>query len=338
MESVTNFLRRIYDRVDAFARANPRRTQIIVGVVVLLLLSAFVRVPPPHISLAGEGILANGPSWFTNSLFTTFIVDIVLLVLTFWATRKVSLIPGGMQNIMEAIVEYLYDLAESVAGKAGSVYFPWAATIFLLVLISNWFDVLPFVGSVYVEHSGEQATQAQEHSVIADQQLAMVDGKLTLVESAAVNAQQEAAAHVERVPLLRPPSADLSMTLALALGTMVMAQYYGVKALGGSYFRKFWNTSGDGFAQKAINLFVSILEAISEFSRLLTLTFRLFGNIFAGEVVLTTMAFLVAFLVPLPFFALEVLVGVIQAFVFTILSLMYFSMATVGHGHAEEHH
>jgi len=116
-----------------------------------------------------------------------------------------------------------------------------------------------------------------------------------------------------------------------------------VRAFGASYFDKFlpWKAKGEGF-MKGINGFVSILELISELSRILTFAFRLFGNIFAGEVVLATLAFLVTFLIPIPFYGLEVMVGVIQAFVFTMLSLIFFSMATIGHGgeHQEgaEHH
>jgi len=114
---------------------------------------------------------------------------------------------------------------------------------------------------------------------------------------------------------------------------MILVQYYGVKAFGPSYFNKFfpWKAKGKGF-MKGINGFVIVLELISELSRILTFAFRLFGNIFAGEVVLATLAFLVTFLVPIPFFGLELMVGVIQAFVFMMLALIFFTMATIGHG------
>ncbi|MEZ4656416.1 MAG: F0F1 ATP synthase subunit A [Caldilineaceae bacterium] len=194
--------------------------------------------------------------------------------------------------------------------------------------------------------------------MVSDGQLAMADGKMILLqgetthdeeahpaeggeEPAAQGEEQHAAEgeeeHAALVPLFRAPSADLSTTFALALSTMALVQYYGFQALGAGYLRKFWNTSGQG-AQKAINVFVGVLEFISEISRILTFSFRLFGNIFAGEVVLATMAFLVTFIIPLPFYFLEVAVGVIQAFVFTILTLIFFSMATVSHEHGDEHH
>jgi F-type H+-transporting ATPase subunit a len=254
-----------------------------------------------------------------------------------------NLVPSGWQNAMEAIVEYLYGLAEGVSGKAASTYFPWVATIFLFVVLSNWSGLLPGVGSIGFFHTGEHAIE-EEHQEEGDaegalwgQQLAMVDGNLLLVQTADAAAAPVAAeeGHAKFIPLFRAPSADLNVTLALALATMVMVQIHGIRALGGSYFHKFWNTSGHGF-MKGINIFVSVLEIISEFSRVIAFTFRLFGNIFAGEVVLATMAFLVAFLVPIPFFLLEILVGAVQALVFMMLALVFFTMATISHG--EEHH
>jgi F-type H+-transporting ATPase subunit a len=217
------------------------------------------------------------------------------------------------------------------------------ATIFLFVVLSNWSGLLPGVGSIGFFHTGEHAIE-EEHQEEGDaegalwgQQLAMVDGNLLLVQTADAAAAPVAAeeGHAKFIPLFRAPSADLNVTLALALATMVMVQIHGIRALGGSYFHKFWNTSGHGF-MKGINIFVSVLEIISEFSRVIAFTFRLFGNIFAGEVVLATMAFLVAFLVPIPFFLLEILVGAVQALVFMMLALVFFTMATISHG--EEHH
>jgi len=330
MESIKAYLNNLYGKVEAHARANPRRTTIIVSVIVLFLLGLFIHVPQPHVSLAAEPLLENGPYWFTNSLLTTFVVDIILLLLVVFATRNMNLIPSGLQNIVEAILEFIYNLAESITGKAASIYFPWSATIFLFLLICNWSSIIPGVGSIGLIHTvHEGATRT------LDYQLAMADGKLVLAQPAAVQAAE--VAKTEGVPLFRPPSTDLNMTFALAISTMILVQYYGVKKFGGSYFNKFlpWKASGTGF-MKGINGFVSILELISELARILTFAFRLFGNIFAGEVVLATLAFLVTFLVPVPFYGLEVMVGVIQAFVFTMLSLIFFSLATQGHG--GEHH
>lgn len=360
MESIQKFFKGFGDRIMAFINANPRRAILIGGAIILIVISFFIPVPQPHVSIAAESLFEAGPSWLTNGLVTTFLVDIALILMAYGATRKMNLVPSGWQNAMEAVIEYLYGLAEGVAGKAASTYFPWVATLFLFVVISNWSGLLPGMGSIGFFHTGEYATDVHaddEHGEEApadgdhgedaaedsqgaadDYRLAMVDGNLLLVtaaDAAAAPAAAEDTGHGKFIPLFRAPSADLNVTLALALATMVMVQVHGIRALGGSYFRKFWNTSGEGF-MKGINIFVSILEIISEFSRVIAFTFRLFGNIFAGEVVLATMAFLVAFLVPLPFYLLEILVGVVQALVFMMLALVFFSMATISHG--DEHH
>lgn len=334
MEYLKNTYENIRQRIVDFVQSNPRRAAIIGGAIFLLLLSFVIRVPQPHVSLAGEALFEHGPSWFTNSLLTTILVDIFLIVLAFQTTRNMSLIPRGLQNFMEIIVEYFYDLSESIAGRAASQYFPWAMTLFLFLVISNWSGLLPLVGSLGVIHGDLHLEEAveEEHGFVLDNQLAMSDGALVLVEAAA-----EEEGHTTFVPVFRAPSADLSTTFALAIATMFMVQVYGYRALGPAYFKKFFNTAGEG-SQKGVNIFVSVLELISEVARVLTFSFRLFGNIFAGEVVLATMAFLVTFLVPLPFYFLEVAVSVIQAFVFAILALIFFSMSTVSHEHDGEHH
>lgn len=323
---------------------------ILGGVVLALLLSVamywILPVPKPHVSLAAEPIFESGFQWFTNGLLTTLIVDLILILIAVSATSKMNLVPSGLQNAMEAIVEYLFNLAESVAGRAAGTYFPWAATIFFFVLISNWSGLIPTVGSLGFFHSPaaheehkEENKEGGSHGFALDHQLAMVDGSPVLIQAADAAAKQAAAEEGKPkfVPLFRAPSADLNVTFALAIATMVMVQIHGIRALGAGYFRKFWNTSGHGF-MKGINIFVSVLELISEVSRIIAFGFRLFGNIFAGEIVLATMAFLIAFLVPLPFYLLEILVGVVQALVFMMLALVFFTMATISHAHGDEHH
>ncbi len=320
--SEPNFFEKLYNRFRAWVDENPRRAAITGGVIVLLLLSLIIRAPSPHVALSGEPLMPGG--WFSNTLLTTLIVDIVILVLAYLAGSNMKLVPTGLQNAMEALIEYLFNLAESVAGHRATTFFPWVATIFLFVLVSNYFGMLPGVGSIGFYHIEEHA------SAPLTGQLAMADGKLLLAE------EGEEGHGPHFVPLFRSPSADLNVTFALAIATMVMVQVHGVRALGASYFRKFWNPSGQGF-MKGINIFVGILEAVSEVSRILSFAFRLFGNIFAGEVVLATIAFLVTFLVPIPFYALEILVGAVQALVFAMLALVFFTMATISHGHDEQH-
>lgn len=378
------------DVVDAFERRHrpmagrfkqaPRRNAMIAGVVVLLIVSFLLPVDPPHVSIGAEPLLAGGPSWLTNSVIHTIIVDLILVVLAFAVTRSLSLIPGRLQNFTEMVFEYLYQFCEDIAGHNARRFSHWALTLFLFIIVSNWTGLIPGVGSIGFYHIGEEhaaeehvdeehvdeehSEEGEEHSeeepaeteegaalpsglamadnaALLSSQVAMADGKAMIVAPAEASVNAEVAAAEEEghhtfVPLLRPPSADLNFTFAIAIVTMVMVQVFGVQALGGSYFTKFFNTSGDGF-MKGVNIFVSILEIISEISRILSFAFRLFGNIFAGEVVLATMAFLVAFLVPVPFYFLEIFVGFVQALVFMSLALIFFSVATISH-HADDHH
>ncbi|HXF62486.1 MAG TPA: F0F1 ATP synthase subunit A [Caldilineaceae bacterium] len=355
-----NIFQRTWDRSQAWVQANPRRAAIWAGAILLLIIGFFIPVEEPHVALSGEPIFSQGPWWLTNSILTTLLIDLIILLLALSATLRMQMIPSGMQNFMEMVIEYLYGLAESIAGRDAQRFFPWVATIFFLVIISNWSGLIPGVGSIgyfqsevhLEEPHQEEEEQQGEQALSMDRQLAMADGNLMVVLPAPapqegegqgqepLPGETEAAAHEAHfVPLFRSPSADLNLTFALALTVMVMVQVWGIRALGGSYFRKFFNASGQGF-MKGINIFVGLLELISEFSRLIAFGFRLFGNIFAGEVVLATMAFLIPFLLPVPFYILEVFVGLVQALVFMMLALVFFSMATISHGHNDhgEHH
>lgn len=127
------------------------------------------------------------------------------------------------------------------------------------------------------------------------------------------------------IPFLRGPTADINATLGLAIISMVMVQVYGFRYQGLKYLKKFFNFTNP------INAFVGILELVSEFSKIISFTFRLFGNIFAGEVLISVMTFLVPLVAPMPFYALELFVGVIQGLVFMMLSTVFMNMATLSH-------
>jgi F-type H+-transporting ATPase subunit a len=284
----------------------------------------------------------------------------VLILLAVAATARMNLVPSGLQNLMELVVETLYGLAESVAGPRARSFFPWVATIFLFVLVSNWSGLIPGVGSIGYYHLEEHAEDDAEHALQLGNQLALANGQLIVVDDeplaqaatpeaegdhgeeaqpeGGVLSEEPAEEHGPKfVPLFRAPSADLNMTFALAITTVIMVQIWGVRSQGGAYFAKFANASGSNAAMKGISVFVSFLEIVSEFARIIAFGFRLFGNIFAGEVVLATMAFLIPFFLPLPFYALEIFVGVIQALVFMMLALVFFTMATISHGHGDDH-
>lgn len=375
MESVQNYFANLWQKFRAWVEANPRRAGLWAFAILLFIAGFFVPVNPPHVALSGEPIFSDGPRWLTNSLITTLVVDVILILLAILATARMKLVPSGLQNVMEMVVEGLYGLSESVAGDRARQFFPWAATIFLFVLISNWSGLIPGVGSIGYYHPEEHhAEEAGEHALQLGRQLALADGNLIVLDNAVDTAggaaplaqattpeaegnEQDGDPAVEGegtlaedehgpkfVPLFRAPSADLNMTFALAILTVLMVQVWGVRTQGSAYFSKFLNASGPNIGMRAISVFVSFLEILSEFSRILAFGFRLFGNIFAGEVVLATMAFLIPFFLPLPFYALEIFVGVIQALVFMMLALVFFTMATISHGHDdhgahhEEHH
>jgi F-type H+-transporting ATPase subunit a len=356
MESIQNFFTNFWEKFKAWIEANPTRAGLWAAAIILFIVGLFIPVDTPHVALSGEPLFSNGPAWFTNAVLTTIIVDIVLILISVLATARMSLVPSGLQNFMEMVIEALYNLSESVAGDRARQFFPFVATIFLFVLLSNYSGLIPGVGSIGYFHEEAHVEEAGGHAINLDGQLAMADGNLIfmqpaanelapLAQAATPEAQEEhptdeTAAEAEHgpkfVPLFRAPSTDLNMTFALAIATMVTVQIWGVRSQGAAYFKKFLNASGKG-AMKGISIFVSFLEIVSEFARIIAFGFRLFGNIFAGEVVLATMAFLIPFFLPLPFYVLEVGVGAIQALVFMMLALVFFTMATIAHGH-EEHH
>lgn len=316
----------------------PRNAFLSLFVLVLLIASFILRAPSPHVSLAAEPLLEEGPKWLTNALITTFIVDLIIIILAVATRFSLKDEPTGFGNFMEFVVETLYGLVESVAGKNARKFFPWVATIFIIVILSNYSGLIPGVGSIGLTHGGGHTEEHKEgddgHGAILNGEIAMADGKIVLFDSPATTGAEEG--YGKFVPLFRAPSADLNMTFALAIITMFMVQFWGLQALGAGYLKKFFNFSGSG-AMKAINIFSGILELVSEFAKIISFAFRLFGNIFAGEVLLAVMAFLITFLIPVPFYGLELFVGFIQALVFMMLAVVFFSTAVVSHDHGDHH-
>ncbi|MEK9130309.1 MAG: F0F1 ATP synthase subunit A [Patescibacteria group bacterium] len=243
-----------------------------------------------HISLSPEIIFYLGNFPVTNSLLTSWVVITVLTVIVFLVSKKRQIIPKGLQNIMEILVENLLKLVHSVTNdkKQTEKFFPLVATIFIFVLFSNWLGLLPGVGTIGFKeiHDGHEAF----------------------------------------VPLFRSVYSDLNMTIVLALISVFACQFFGIAACGFfKYAGKFINF------KSPITFFVGILELISEIAKLISFSFRLFGNVFAGEVLLVVIAFLVPYIAPLPFMALEIFVGFIQALVFAMLTLVFLKMATITH-------
>lgn len=137
--------------------------------------------------------------------------------------------------------------------------------------------------------------------------------------------------HQKFVPLLRGATADLNTTLALGIISVIAIQFYGFKNLKMRYLLRFFNY------KNPINLFTGILELISDIAKIISFSFRLFGNVFAGEVLLVVISTLVPVIAPLPFYGLEVFVGLIQALVFSMLTLVFIQMGSVEHGEEVDH-
>jgi F-type H+-transporting ATPase subunit a len=304
-----------------------------------------------HISISAEPVFHVGSFTVTNSMISTWLV-MAFLIFTAWAVnrrlknRRYSDRPDRLQVLIEFILEAFLNLTKTTAGsyQKTRVLFPFITTFFLFIMFSNWSGLLPGVGTIGIkakaetehetvatapadEASDSHGTEAAVVNVTAEHDSEPVVAEKTHDEVAAAETAPES--HTKFVPLLRAPTADLNTTLALALFSVVTIQFMGIKHLGLAYFQKFINF------QSPILFVVGILEIFSEISKIVSFAFRLFGNIFAGEVLLTVIAALLPVMAPLPFLGLEIFVGFIQALVFSMLSLVFMNMATIAH---DDHH
>lgn len=278
----------------------------------------------PEITLAPDVIATPFGFPITNTLFCTWISIIVLVAIFFFATRRRDLIPRGIQNFTEWVVELLRGLAESVAGskEMGKKFFPLAATFFIFILVSNLLDVFPGVDTVgtinpkvLAEHPGSQPIGPFLFGDISN----------------AV------------IPWIRPATTDINLNLAMALIAVITAQAFGFFTLGPrEHLLKYINLRSlfKFNFEGVIEFFVGLLEIISELARIISLSFRLFGNIFAGSVVLAVFAFLLPALANIVFIPFELFVAVVQALVFSLLTLVYLQGAVTSHEHhgAEAEH
>lgn len=245
-----------------------------------------------NISIIAEPIFHINQFVVTNSLMTVWLIMLFLTIISLIIFKNIKKTPSGLQNVIELILELLYDLVEKVEKQKAKRYFPIIATFFIFILLNNWAGLLPGVGSIGILEKEE--------------------------------------GHEKLIPFFRAGTSDLNTTFALAIISVISIQYFGIKALGLKiYLSKFFNFKGP------IDFVVGILELIGEFTKILSFAFRLFGNIFAGEVLLTIIVFLIPVFASIPFLALEIFVGLIQALVFAMLSLVFISVATQAH---EEKH
>ncbi len=279
-------------------------------------LPGWASVETPKPELPAEPIFHIGVLPVTNTLITTWITIAILLLFTLLSTRKMKMVPSRMQAAFEFVVSTLLNLCEGIAGpKYGRQVFPIVAAIFLFVFINAWTSLIPGYGSITfgIEHHG----------------------------------------HLAHIPLLRGANTDINVPLALAFVAFFTVWIFGFKASGLRYIgqfiqiKKFIQAFKDighikiksalgNFAFGILDLFVGILEFISQFIRLISFTFRLFGNMLAGEILLLSVSFLVPWVLSVAIYGLEMLVGFVQALAFGLLTLIFTSMAVAGH-EQEEH-
>ena len=272
-------------------------------------LPSWIKVPQPHPELPAEAVFHLFGFPITNSIIAAWLTIIVLVGISYVVTRRIKLIPTRLQAVLEFALGSLLNLCQDVAGeKNGRRFFPLVATIFLFVIMNAWLSLLPGFGSILVIGPEGEASH-----------------------------------------LFRGANTDINMPLALALVSFVFVEYFGIRSLGFRYLRKFINVGQfyrsmgqlfrgrlraglSGLFTGFIDIFVGMLEALSELIRIVSFTFRLFGNMTAGEILLLIAAFLIPWIFALPFYGLELLVGFVQALIFAGLTLVFLTIATTSHG------
>lgn len=231
----------------------------------------------------------------TNTLLTVWLSIFVILGIAFFVRRKLTMVPGKLQLVFELLIGSVYDYMVDVLGREDYArkFFPLVMTIFLFILIMNWIGLLPGIDSIgfYGESAGHHVDDGVGHTT-------------------------------SFIPFFHPAATDLNITIAFALIAFVAIEVAGVMLLGFfKYAGKFINFSSP------LAFIIGIIELLSEVARLISFSFRLFGNIFAGKTLILVAMFFVPFILPVPLLAFEVFVGFIQAFIFAILTLFFIKIA-----------
>ena len=272
-------------------------------------------IPKPHVALPSEPILHVGHFSITNTLIASWLTILVLVGFSIFLTRKMKLIPGRRQGLVEVLVEGLLNFVEGIAGKKHArMLFPGVATIFIYVIFNAYLALLPIFGTIGIHH---------EHEFVA---------------------------------IFRAANTDVNVPLSIALMSFFFVESWGMRAIGVSHYlgefinvRQFLQGLKELFTGKIktgpmnivfgfISLFVGILEIFSHFTRMLSFTFRLFGNIFAGEILFLVVIFLLPLVALQVVYFMELFVGAIQAFIFGMLTLVFGIIAvSAPHGESEEH-
>ncbi|MCX6758012.1 MAG: F0F1 ATP synthase subunit A [Candidatus Nomurabacteria bacterium] len=275
-----------------------------------------VNQPIQHeVTIYAEPIFTVGKFQITNSLITSWLAVLILVSFFIILRKKMKKVPGKMQHIFEVMMDGALSLCDQVTNdrKISTKIFPLVFSLFLFILVSNWLGLIPILGSF-----GFTATEGAVRTFI---------------------------------PLFRSGTADINTTLAFSLMVVVASNIFGIISIGiWKSFNKYVNLKALGsiftkvrkeptvLIVAPITFFVGILELIGEFAKVASLSFRLFGNVFAGEVLLASMAAIFAYFTPAPFLFLEVFVGLIQALIFSLLAAVYFTIAAQDHVEHEEEH
>lgn len=297
-----------------------------------------------HISISAESLLNLFGFKITNSMLTSLGISAGLIVVSMLVKKIFSQpqkIPRGWQNFFELVVETVEGFVYSVVKDKDKTeaFTPFFLGFFIVILVNNWFGLMPGVGTLMVKdpHPAEaleyqqtefdaetNADKETDHHESQSQTLSNIHQEENHIDADKKTDSHQADSH-SLVPALRPGSADLNGTIALALMSVISIQYMGYKFQGLRYFRKFVDPSGP------VQFFIGLLEIFSEIAKILSFSFRLFGNIFAGEVLLTVIFALLPVGGPMPFYVLELFVGFVQALVFSMLTLVFYNMATQHH-------
>jgi len=250
-----------------------------------------------HVAIKAETLFHLGPIAVTNSMIGTLMATVALASLAWWATRNNATVPGRLQSFLEFPIDFLAGIVRAQTGSRWRAILPPILTIFLLVLFANYVGLLPGVGTIglHVVEDGHEAV----------------------------------------APIIRPASADLNFTLALALIAFVLFVSWGIRANGLRGYLKETFIANPPY----MTPLMTPIHIVSELSRIISLSMRLFGNVFAGEILLAVMLALTFAVVPAIFLGLEAIFGAVQALVFALLTLTYITLATAGHGggHDESH-
>ena len=322
-------------------KRRPWRRWVVLGLMIMSCIVGGIFVPvQPVISFSAEKLIEQplfslpviGPFYLVNSIPPLILTVLLVVVLAFFTNRSLQksaqtdLVPRGIGNLMEAFFELIYNMTEGSTGpKIAPIIFPWFATIMFYALFANLLKLIPGFESI-----GLLRQVAQGHPAPG--------GFLQ---------PGEVANGYDLVPFLRGASVDLNFTVALALISVFMTQVIGIQTQGFGYFFKFFNVRNlfkvPFFG--AMDFLVGLLEIISEFSKIISFAFRLFGNMFAGIVLVAVIPTMLSAalsrwtgnILPSMLMMFELFVGVIQAFVFGMLTMVFMAQATQGHAQEEAH-